>query len=354
MILRLLQKYRFGKFSVERFINVTTIKDIANKTGFSVTTVSRALNNYFDVNKETKEYIFKVAEELNYTPNINARRLVTKKSNRIGFIVFGFGKASGEDNFVYELLTGMQQKCIEVGYELVFLMGDIHFLSVEHNTLENIFKRFDLEGIVIMGFNINAPYFNALNNLKLPVVCIDGNIVNEYVGVVSVDNYLASYEATDYLIRQKFRKSIIFLNGKDDSYACSERLRGYKDAVGRELQPDNIFYCNYNDTESYNCIKELINKKVNFDGIFAASDMMAIGALRALNENSYKIGEQVDVIGFDDILISSYINPPLTSVRQNKPLIGEECITLLTDIIEQKEIKRKVIVPHNLVIRKTT
>jgi len=330
---------------------MATLKDVARESGYSVTTVSRALNGFDDVNEETKKHIIEVAKRLNYQPNINAKNLVMNNSNRIGFMVFEFGQASGEDNFVYEMMVGMQKKCVSTGHELLFLFGSIHCEEDISENIESIIKKYGLAGIVIMGCSMNSITHEELKNISRPVVCIDGDLQTKYVGSVSVDNYQAAYDAVYYLKNVKNRKNILLLNGKVNSYACQERLRGYKDALGDQFDEKNVFYGEYNDKVSYQIIKELAASGFTYDAIFACSDMMAVGAINALLLHQIEIGKQVDVIGFDNIPLSSYIQVPLTTVNQDKVLLGEEAVTLLLDIINGTSDKRKVTVPHKIVYR---
>lgn len=331
---------------------MVTIKDISKESGYSVTTVSRALNDFDDVNEVTKEHIRKVAEKLNYVPNMHAKRLVTQRSNRIGFIIFEFGRAAGEDNFVYEMMVGMQKKCATTGHELLFLFGSVY--ADNNESIEKLILKYDLSGLIIMGCNMESNTYKELKQISRPVVCIDGDIETKYVGAVSIDNYQASYEAVTYLKDTKQRKRILMLNGKKDSFACRERLRGYQNAMGDSFAKSDVFYAEYSDIISYDIVKKLMQEEFKYDGIFASSDMMAVGAIHALQEYKIEVGKKVDVIGFDNIPLSAFLQRPLTTINQDKTMLGDKAVTMLLDIIEQKSENRKIIVPHQIVYRATT
>jgi len=333
---------------------MATLKDVSRESGFSVTTVSRALNGFDDVNEETKNHICKIAEQLKYLPNINAKNLVMQKSNRIGFIIFDFGHAAGEDNFVYEMMVGMQRKCVSSGHELLFLFGSIYAADNKNEDIEKLILQYNLAGIVIMGCSLNSKTHEDLKQISKPVICIDGDLETQYVGIVSIDNYKAAFEAVNYLKQVKHRKKIMMINGKEDSFACQERMRGYKDALGDSFSEKNIFYGHYNDLVSYQIVQDLIASEFAFDAVFASSDMMAVGAINALLENQIDIGNQVDIIGFDNIPLSSYIQKPLTTVNQDKIMLGDKAVTLLLDIIDEKDSNRKITVPHKIIYRSTT
>jgi len=333
---------------------MATLKDVARVSGYSVTTVSRALNGFDDVNEETKSHIRKVAEQINYSPNMNAKNLVMQTSNRIGFIIFDFGHAAGEDNFVYQMMVGMQTKCVSTGHELLFLFGSIYAADNNNEDIEKLILQYNLVGIIIMGCSLNSKTHEDLKYITKPVVCIDGDLETQYVGIVSVDNYQAAYDAVNYLKQVKHRKKIMMINGKKNSFACKERMRGYKDALGRDFSEDNVFYGNYSDTISYQIVNELSTTEFPYDAVFTSSDMMAVGTINALLENRIDIGKQVDVIGFDNIPIASYIQKPLTTVNQDKIMLGEKAVTLLLDINDKKDNIRKITVPHKIIYRSTT
>lgn len=333
---------------------MSTLRDVARESGYSVTTVSRALNGFDDVNEATKNHIREVAKRLNYQPNINAKNLVMQNSNRIGFIVLEFGQAAGEDNFVYEMMVGMQEKCVSSGHELLFLFGSIHLDDKKNENIETIIKKYGLAGIVIMGCSTNSAIHDELKKISRPVVCIDGDLQTEYVGSVSVDNYQAAYDAVNYLKNVKHRKNIMFLSGKENSFACQERLRGYKDALGKDFSKKNVYYGEYNEKVSYQVINRLAESDFAYDSIFACSDMIAVGAINALMSRHLEIGKQVDVIGFDNVPLSAYLPAPLTTVNQDKVALGTKAVTLLLDIIDGNKENRKVIVPHKIIYRAST
>jgi LacI family transcriptional regulator len=329
---------------------MASIRDVARLSGFSVTTVSRALNGYNDVNENTRNLIKEAARKLQYVPNIHAKNLVMKKSNRIGFIVFDFGMAAGEDNFVYELMVGMHHQCLKIGFELVFLLGSL--LEENCSNVGALIRQYGLCGIVIMGCGKDSRTYQELLSIREPVVLIDGDIESEYVGSVSIDNYQAATEVMHYLIDRKKRKKILLINGKEDSFASLERFRGYRDALGDRYSPDDVHYAQYRETKSMDIVERLLSgDEFPYDAIFATSDMMAVGAQNALLKHNIRIGDEVDIVGFDNITLSGYIRVPLTTVSQDKVSLGKRSISMLTAIIRETSKNRKTIVKHQLVIR---
>ncbi|MEE0692883.1 MAG: LacI family DNA-binding transcriptional regulator [Lachnospiraceae bacterium] len=336
---------------------MATLKDVAKRSGFSLTTVSRALNDFEDVNENTKEIIRKAARELKYAPNMYARSLVQNKNNRIGFIIFEFGRASGEDNFVYELMIGMQKVCMQRGYELVFLFDNVTFHDNQEGLIEDIFLKYSLGGLIIMGCNIESAVYWELKKFDRPVVCIDGSFTTASVGCITIDNRAAIYDVVNYLQEHNGRKAIMMLNGKKNSYACRQRLEGFKEARGEVFQEDDVFYAGYSEVKAMEILQQLIVKKrFCYDAIVCSNDMMAIGALRVLKEHGYEAGKTVDVVGFDNINISRYIARPLSTVDQNMREIGSTGVQLLLNMIENpRKVKdNKIIMPYKIIHRVTT
>lgn len=317
-----------------------------------MTTVSRALNDYSDVSEETKKVIRDAAATLKYFPNSNAQRLATNRSNKIGFIVFGFGKASGEDNFVYELLTGLQHECIKLNYELIFLLGNL-VVNEAKNSLEEIFQKYDLAGLVVMGISRNSSFYSDLDKTNRPIVCIDGDVDSKMTANISINNEVAEAEATEYLIEQKQRKSIICLSGIKDSVACQQRLRGYEKVMEQHGLQTMVLFGEYQYDLAYSIIKKIIEDHVTFDGILSANDMMALGAIKALEENDIVVNKDVDVIGFDDILIGSLVKPSLTTIRQDRGQMSKSAIEILNKIIKGESFSNMNLLKHELIIRET-
>ena len=334
---------------------MATLRDIAQASGFSMTTVSRALNDFDDVNAETKEAIRQVARQLNYRPNVHAKSLANKKSNRIGFIIFDFGYASGEDNFVYEMMLGMQKICVNIGYELVFLFGSVHYSDKEPGLIEKLFHQYNLEGLVIMGLNNQSAAYEDLMAINRPIVCIDSDFTTPTVGCVTITNAEAIEEIVHFLRVQKKRKKLMMLNGKLHAYASQERLRGFREALGDAFRPETVHYGDYSEQKSIDIMQGLLaSGQFDYDAIVCSNDMMAIGAIKVLTSYGYMIGRDVDVTGFDNIIISQYIATPLTTVNQDKQLMGRTAIQLLMDIILERATSMRIILPYSIVYRATT
>lgn len=337
-----------------------TIKEIAKETGFSITTVSRALNDHDDVSDETKKIIKEAARRLNYIPNINAKRLATKNSRRIGFAILNFGTASGEDHFMYEVLLGILRCSDELGYETVLLPITSKKALEERNFISNLVRANDLCGLILMGVEKNTLYYEELKQIKIPTVCIDGGLSTDYVGNVSIDNMAAFLEATDFMIKNIHKKdapiNLIFMSGRKNSIACIDRQKGFEVAIGRSNRKimSQVYYGDYSEKKSYEIISMIMEQKVKVDGIVCANDMMAAGATRALLERGIFIPRETQIIGCDNVTIGSYIHPSISTVAMNKFDMGYTAVRLVHNIKNNIKKERNVIISHKLIHRETT
>lgn len=332
---------------------MVTIKDIAKAAKVSVTTVSRALNNYDDVNIETKARIHQIAKDLGYVPNKAAQNLVKTKSNTLAIILSGLEKEGGKDNIVYQLLAGMYQYAETINYEVAL------FTTSSAHQKEKSYVRFCREhhiaGAVLNGIRLDDPYLKELVSSELPCVLIDIHESGENVSAVSIDNVRASEEAVTYLI-EKGHTNIAMVNGRKAAQVSMDRLAGYKRALtnkGMAVNEALIVSGRFLEPEAYDVFKALIQTHPEITAVFCASDMMAMGVYRAAKDLGLKIPEDLSVVGFDDVPIAAYASPPLTTVSQDFFLMGYEAGKQLMSMIEGNTENKTIVLPHKLLVRKS-
>lgn len=331
---------------------VVTIKDVAKKAGVSVSTVSRAFNNYSDINPETRELILKVADELGYRPNIIARSLSSNKNFRLGMLVEDYDLVGMLNPLVFEILMSFKNTATKLGYETVLLSttSDIQ----KNEKLSKLFSDKQLDGMFIMGLKMTDEYYRELSKIDSSCVLYDININNPNVGCVGVDNTRGAFLAVEYLLKNGHKK-IGFINGHKDAYVSYERLDGYYLAHNRyAVNVDNtlIEYADFTDKGAEEAVEKLINRHRDLTAIFCASDIMAIGALNRLNDLGYTVPDDISLIGFDGIYLSQCVSPKLTTIKQDTLKIGEAAANLLFNLIQGQRIGRVVIEPE-LVERET-
>jgi len=333
---------------------MVTIKDIAKEAKVSVTTVSRALNGYSDVNEETRKRIMEVAKRLNYSPNTLARSLVMKKSKTIGLLVSNLTREGTKDNFTYEVLCGINDAVSRFEYDLIFFSTTSSKQS--EKTYTQLCRERRVEGVIIMGIKTNDPYLQEVVESDIPCVLIDIPIVSKTVGNVTTDNLLGAKEAVKHLLKLNHR-TIGMINGHNEAFVSQERLKGYKEALaefGISYNEDLVENGQFTEEDAYKAAVRLLSKHPEMTALFCASDIMALGVIQAAKDLGKNLPVDLSIVGYDDIILSSYVTPSLTTIRQNKYLLGEEAAKLLIDMLDGKTKPYSKVLDTELVIRNST
>lgn len=331
---------------------MATIKDVAKKAGVSISVVSRAFNNYPDINVNTRQRILDIAGELNYSPNIVAKNLSSKKHKTIGLIASGIFKENVKDTISFEVFKGVYSSVEENEYELsVFLIDS--FKQKQKSYTQFCLDR-KIGGTILQGIRTDDRYFRELMNSNIPCVMVDviPQVENRLIGSVTSDNRGASKEIATYLIKNNHKK-IVVMAGTHETYVNSERLKGTKDAFeeyGIDLPDEDILEANFSEQEAYQMAKQYLQVKQP-TAFICYSDLMAIGVMKAVQEAGLTVPDDISVTGFDDLLISDFTQPRLTTVRQDFYEIGTQSALLLQQLMEGKAEKKQVFVDHEFVER---
>jgi LacI family transcriptional regulator len=333
---------------------MATIKDIAKAAGVSVTTVSRALNGYSDVNEKTREKIKQIAQELQYSPNTLARSLVMNKTKTIGLLVSGMTRGSIKDNFTYEILCGINDTTPSLDYDLIFFSTNTS--KQKEKSYTQLCRERKVDGVIIQGIKTDDPYLREVIDSDIPCVLIDIPIEGASVGYITTDNVLGAKNAVKHLL-QLGHKHIGMINGHNQAFVSQQRLEGYR--LG--LIEDNIdFNWNYvvngafDEDQAYLVSKKLLQTNPQLTAIFSASDVMALGVLRAAKELNRSIPDELSLVGYDDIVLASYVSPPLTTIAQDKYLMGQKAAELLVAMLQGGIEERRIVIDTALVERSST
>lgn len=334
---------------------MSTIKDVAKKAGVSVGIVSKAFNNYPDVSEKTRKKIFEVAEELNYTPNVVAKNLSSKRQLTIGMITSGILDTDGKDNFnLYNLFKGAYSAVEEKPYELSYFFTDS--IKQKQKSYTKFCRERNIGGAILQGVTVEDPYFLELVDTKIPCVLIDLTTQNDegLIGNVSTNNFEASREVANYLLDCHHR-DIAIIAGKIETVVNTERISGvisaFKDR-GLELQEEDVLHANFSEEQAYIMAKQYLETK-RPTAFLCFSDLMAFGVMRAVNEAGLRIPEDISVTGFDGLVVSEYTHPRLTTVKQDFFEIGKQAAILLQQMMENEQAKKRVFVPHQLIKRES-
>lgn len=335
-------------------VNRTNIKDVAKAAGVSITTVSRALNGYSDVSAKTREKIIKLAEELNYAPDVNARSLGGMSEITIGLLMSNMD-ANDISGFAFGIISGSYNACMNNGCEFVILVTNT--MRQEKISYLQFCRKKNVDGVVVAGLKTDDPYYHEVLKSKIPCALIDINVEEESEKVcsLSIDNIAASQQAVTYLIEQG-HTNIAMLNGRNVASVSKERFSGYAMALlnaGIILNLEYLRYCEFNEKIAYEETKKLLSQHKGITAIFCASDLMAVGAIRGALDIGLRVPQDISVVGFDDIPIAEYYHGGITTIRQHPYDMGFMACETVYNMMFDKKSSSKIITPHEFIIRNT-
>ena len=308
-----------------------TIKDIARISGCSVSTISRVINDRPDVRPETKERVLEVMREAGFVPNTNARQLKIQQSRSLVFVVKGT-----RNIFFSDFLVQLQRAATLYGYN-----GIVSYLDENANEIdaaEKILREIKPKGMIFLGGSV-ANFQKGFANISVPSVLatlVSDKLNFPNLSMVGVDDRAAAYQAVSYLIQQGHRK-IAVLGGPATSYPSMMRRQGAQQAMedaGIRFEDKLYGLSNYDFESAYHAMNGLLARRAEFTALFAMSDVIAFGAIRALVSAGRRVPEDVSVIGFDGITMSRYCVPLMTTIVQPSEQIALQSIELLVRQIE--------------------
>ena len=335
------------------------IHELARLSGFSVGTVSRALNGYADVRAETRETILRVARELDYTPSASARTLVTQRSHVIGvFLETGEGHPDLQHPFFHEVLGGLKNTIGSGGYDLLLFASERPGNGYGPHSYLKRCRHHNVEGVVLMGTDPEDTEVRRLVRSDLPTVGVDVELEGPATTYVISDNVDGASRAVRHFHTLGHRR-IATITGLLETRPGADRLRGYRQALqacGLAYRDEYVAYGDFYVESGRRAMADLLSLDEPPTAVFAASDMMALGAIRAAGDAGLGVPADISVIGFDDIQLADHMNPPLTTVRQDKAGLGVAAGSALVRLIdgEQDAVTESTVIPVELVRRGST
>ncbi|GIJ51461.1 LacI family transcriptional regulator [Virgisporangium aliadipatigenens] len=337
---------------------MTTIRELARRSGVSVATVSRVLNTPEVVSPDTRERVLRIAAETGYMRNESARTLATKKSNLIGLVWDTDHRQPGwRHPFFQEILVALKSALSSHGLHLLMLanpsdaddgMRDQHIRAV---------RRHNLDGVVLIDNGSHDPALLALAEDAVPCVSIDLAVAGPGTTYVTSDNEGGARAAARHLIERGHRR-IATIAGPQRTAPGQQRLTGFRaelDANGIALPEEYVVGGDFYFDSGFTCMQRLLALPDPPTAVFAAGDAMAVGALRAAAAGGLRIPEDVALVGFDDIDLAALVQPALTTVAQDKPGFGTAAAdALLAMLAGDPAPAAPIILPTHLVVRGTT
>jgi LacI family transcriptional regulator len=325
-----------------------TIKDVARASGVSYATVSRVLNGYEFVRETTRNRVMEAVERLGYVANLQARSLVSGRSQIIGLLVPNL-----DNGYVGTIAQGIDRELIRTNYDVMLYTSHRHpdkesfYVSTIANGLT--------EGLLLVAPLVPTTYLNALREQNFPYVLIDQADATENSSVVEATNWQGAYEATRYL-SQLGHTRIAFIKGARAVRSAIDRFQGYKAALvdcDIPFREELVTEGDYQQQTGYEITKSLLQSVDPLPtAIFASNDLSAFGAMDAAREFGLRIPDDISIIGFDDIPQASFVYPKLTTVRQPLEQMGQVAVKMLLEQIEdQNRPPQRVVLATQLVIR---
>lgn len=314
-----------------------TIKDVAEYSGVSISTISRVLNNHPDVREEVRTKVLKAIQELHYVPNSSARDLVKTQSDAIGVVVRGV-----ENPFLTSVLRSIEEAIRKTGYTMV-----IHQIGTQEDEVfegASLVRSKRLCGLILLGGRFDyTPEETAA--IAVPFVCCTytnsfGSLEKETYSSVFIDDYAEAYKAVKLLVEKGHQKIALLLGATDDRSISELRYKGYCDALrdsGIALDETLVEQTQgFSMKKAYIATERLLTKKNDFTALFAISDSMGIAAIKALHNAGIQVPNDCSVIAIDGIEVSKYTIPALTTLIQPRKSMGYEAVRILVDVINGK------------------
>lgn len=341
-------------FSPGRKPLVVTLKDIAQKTGKSITTVSRALNNYGDVSPETKSMVLRVAEELGYTPNTLAQRLQKQRTDTIGLIIPTFGPRFS-DPFFSELLAGIGNRAAQFGYDLLVSTHAPGDEEIEAYCAAVQGRRVD--GFILVRTRREDARIECLQDTNFPFVAFGRAENRSDFPFVDEDSTLGMKLVTEHLASLG-HKRIACIAPPPELMFARYRLQGFHEGLAQAGLPSDdelILVGDLTQRDGHEQASKLLDMPSPPTAIAVCNDLMAFGAMSAVQDRGMVVGRDVAITGFDNIPMAEFSHPPLTTMHQPIYQIGGMVCEMLIRLIQGEELDQKhILLKPELIVRQSS
>jgi DNA-binding LacI/PurR family transcriptional regulator len=324
-----------------------TIRDVAEKAGVSVATVSRYINRTVPVSTEVAERIRKVMADLNYVPHAAARQLATQKAHTIGVLLTDMFS-----EFFPPLIGGIETIVQQEGYNL--LVASRH--AKNQADTQSPIGPHNSDGMIVFAGSLDDSDILKLHQVGFPLVLIyRASPEGSNIPSVTIRNKRATKNLIDHLIEVHHRTKIVFARGPINQEDSKWREMGYQESLeahGIEYDPNLIIPGEYNRRDSYQYMSNFLeNDPPDFDAVFTGNDDAAIGIINALDKKGLRIPDDISVAGFDDMELSAFLTPPLTTVNAPSECVGKTAAQHLFNLLAGQKVDPVTLLPTEIVIR---
>jgi DNA-binding LacI/PurR family transcriptional regulator len=327
-----------------------TLEKVAVRAGVSRATVSRVVNGSPKVAEHIREAVQRAVDELGYIPNQSARSLVTQRTDSIALVLpEAAGRVFSDDQFFPGIIRGVSQELEGADKQLVLMIAGS---SASHDRIERYAMARHVDGVIIFSMHGADPLPNTLARMGIPVLCGGRPLGRSTVPYVECDNVNGAALAVRHLL-DSGRTRIATIAGPQDMVAGIDRLRGYRRELSQSKRRSIVAVGDFTRDSGAVAMRHLLEDDPGLDAVFVASDLMAHGALRTLRDAGRRVPDDVAVVGFDDVELARFTEPPLTTVRQ--PIVGQgrEMARQLLRELRGEEIEASIVLPTELIIRES-
>ena len=333
-----------------------TSQDVAEHAGVSRTTVSFVLNRVEGVHitEETRQRVFNAAESLGYVPDAAAQALAGRRAQIIGLVFSRSYHHIASDAFLLQVMDGLMDVVRKDGLRL--LLDSVETWS-QKDVYLNLARAKRIDGIILSGPRSDDKELRALAEEGFPVVLI-GHLSRVKISSVDIDSRAAARLAVEHLLAQGHSRIGCITNAPLSYTAASERLQGYQDALsaaGYSFDQNLVRYGDYSPESGFKTMTSLLAEANRPTAVFVASDVVAFGAMTAVREHGLKVPQDIALVGFDDVPLARYVDPPLTTVHLPIAELGRQAGQLLVDLIfRQTEPGRQIWLEPELIVRSSS
>jgi LacI family transcriptional regulator len=337
---------------------MSNIHEVAKLSGVSVATVSRVFNGYADVSPSTRQKVLASAQVLDYSPSAAARTLVTQRSQLIGVILFtGHEHPDLQHPFFLEVLAGLKHFLGAEGYDLLLFSSEQPSAEGALHSYARRARHHRVDGVVVLAVDDgDDPEVQKLLDAKTPMIAVDLVVAGEAASYVASDNLGGARLAVRHL-HALGHSRIATIAGLAHTKPAADRLLGYRAEVqglGLELRPEYEAEGDFYAESGEAAMRALLALPTPPTAVFAASDLMAVGAIKAIEDAGLSCPDDVAVVGFDDIQLAELVSPALTTIRQDKRGLGAAAARSLVQMIDDPAAVPPIwTLPVELVIRES-
>lgn len=299
---------------------MTTIRDVAKRAGVSVTTASYTLNGIGNIGEATRKRVLQAAEDLNYHPNAFARNLKQRKTQTIGIFISRFGGSFYED-----ILEGIHTVILDTDYELL--------VCPESRSPRRMLLHRQVDGAIVFDSKITNESIQKLASRRFPIVVMDRTLHTDFVVPILLDNAQGVHEAFAHLIDQGYRR-LAFVAGMADNFDNAERMATFLGDAAAHGITVPVFPGDFTESSGYDAGRAILASADRPQAVFCANDQMAIGCLRALREAGLRAPDDIALVGFDDIPLSRYLQPSLSTIGASRHEWGMTAVRQLLDLLD--------------------